>query len=133
MDANTASALAEWSSINIELKVLKEKEMLLRKQIVDSCFPKPKEGSNTLDLANDWKLKCNYKLSRKVDKAAIKSVLAEMPEGSEEKLINYKPELKLTAYKNLPKEECKVFDQLLTIKPGTPSLELVAPKEKKES
>jgi len=46
-------------------------------------------------------------------------------------LVKRKPELITSAYKALTEQARLVFDQALIIKAGSPSLELVAPKEPK--
>lgn len=120
--------LQQWSDLNTQLKAVKDAELGLRKQLFAYFFPNPEEGTNTVDLGNGWKLKAGYKLNRSVDKAALMSVLKEMPEGSEDTLIDYKPSLKLSAYRKLDKDICLVFDEALITKPGTPTLDIVPPK-----
>lgn len=46
-------------------------------------------------------------------------------------VIRWKPELAVTVYRNLTADQIHLVDQCLEIKPGSPSLDLVAPKEKK--
>ena len=128
MNKETQLKLQEWVDAAGDLVSLKAKEALLRKELFDEFFPKPKEGTNTADLDNGWKVKGTYKLNRNIDKAALPAVLKLMEEGSEDTLINYKPELKAKAYKSLEAKAKKIFDEVLTTKPGTPTLELKAPK-----
>ena len=123
--------IVEWNYLNDQIKALKDKEMTLRTKLADFYFPTPKEGTNTTDLPDGWKLKGKFQYYRNIDKAALPAVLEKLPEGTEDKVINYKPELKLRDYKNLLEDHKKIFDEALVIKPGTPSLELVPPKEKK--
>lgn len=123
--------IVEWNYINDQIKALKDKEMALRTKLAGFYFPSPKEGTNTTDLPDGWKLKGKFQYYRNIDKAALPAVLEKLPEGTEDKVINYKPELKLRDYKNLLEDHKKIFDEALVIKPGTPSLELVPPKEPK--
>lgn len=130
--------LQEWQTALLyamDAKKLVEREQELRKEVFGMFFELPKEGVNAFDLANGWKLKGTYKLERKIDEAAlpaIKEVLAKLQVNSDV-LIKWKPELAITEYKSLlilNPEAVKVFDQVLTTKPGSPTLELVPPKTK---
>lgn len=121
----------EWYHINEQITALKAKEMVLRKELANHYFPDPTEGTNTQEMPDDWKLKATFKYNRNIDKAALPAVLEKLPEGTEDKVIDYKPSLKLRAYKALTETHKEIFDEALVIKPGTPTLELVPPKEKK--
>lgn len=131
MNIDSALKIQEWVDAANELNAARDKESQLRKEIFGEHFPDPKEGTNTVNLDNGWKLKAVHKLNRTLDKAALPAVLKEMEEGSEERLINYKPELKLKEYKALAEAQKQILNQAVTTKPGTPSLELVPPKETK--
>lgn len=117
-------------------KSLVENEMALRKQVMASFFPEPKEGTNNLELEAGWKLKAVYKLDRKVDEAALPAIMEKLRtfNVNPDLLIKRKVELDTTGYKTLlsiSPETVKIFDECLTIKPASPSIELVPPKEKK--
>jgi hypothetical protein len=117
-------------------KLVIEKEQELRKQVASLFFTEPKEGVNTIDLAQKWKLKLTYKVDRKVDEASIAAVKEQLTEMgiSIDTLLQYKPSLATSAYKSLVDVNPlagKIFDQALIIKPASPTLELVPPKEAK--
>ena len=99
-------------------------------EIFNSVFTEPKEGVNRVDIANGWKLKADYKYYRNIDEAALPAILKQLPEGSADRLVKYKPELKVRDYKALTEEQRKIFDEALVIKPGTPSLSIESPKQK---
>lgn len=134
-----ADLLVEWDTAKkaaIEAKKIVEAEMEVRKRVMDSFFPKPKEGVNTLDLANGWKLKGTYKLKYKLDETLIELVSDNLRKQGEnpDLLIERKPTLKLSQYRDLVKRNelaAKTFSQALTITEESPVVELVAPKEKK--
>ncbi len=112
-------------------KTVIERERVLRAELVAMAFPKPKEGVNSLALPEGWTLKADYKLDRKVDEAALESVVENMAKKfgiDGHLLVRYKPELDKKNYKALTAEQQKVFDECLVIKPGSPQLELKAPK-----
>lgn len=112
-------------------------EQALRKEVIASLFPTPKEGTNHLELAQGWKLTLGYKVDRKIDEAALPAIrLALSDMGiSADTLVKMVPALELKAYKGLREvneDAAKVFEQALTIKPGSHTLELVPPKEPKQ-
>ncbi len=122
--------LNEWNKKALQLKELKAEEMELRLKLSAYFCPNPKEGTNTVDLGNKWKLKNVHKINRKCDKASFNAVFAEMFDGAKDLLIEWKPELILKEYRKLAPEWVKIFDQALIIKPGSPDLKLVSPKVK---
>lgn len=113
-----------WYRLVAELADLKSKELKLRKKIAEEFFKDPKEGTNTLTITDGVKLKYTHKLNRSIDEATLQPVLKTMPEGSEDLLVKYKPELKGTAYKALSEEHRKMFDATVITKPSTPGLKL---------
>jgi len=127
--------LEEWRLAKAEADAVKPiiaKEQELRKQVFAAFYPTPKEGTNTLDLAEGWKLKGVYKLDRKIDEAALPAVTEQLREMgvNADTLVKWTPSLKTAIYKELTAEQRAVFDQALIIKPGLPTIELVAPKTK---
>lgn len=128
--------LTEWSEAlteAVKVKPLIEREQMLRKEVASLLFPNPKEGTNTLELEGGWKLKLTYKIERKVDEASLDNVKSQLREMQVniDTLIDMKPSLVLASYRTLIElnpEASKVFENALNIKPGSPTLELVAPK-----
>lgn len=118
-----------------EAKLLIEQEQALRKEVQALFFTDPKEGTNTEELTAGWKLKFTYKIDRKVDEAALPAVMQRLRDElkvNPDPLINHKPTLDTTAYKTLVQtnpDAAKVFEEALTIKPGSHTLELVPPKK----
>jgi hypothetical protein len=124
--------LLAWQELHGLQKQLKKAEMELRKELTGAFFDiaNAKEGTNTSDLGNGWKLKYKHKLDRKPDEAAFEAVFSRLPEGSKDSLIKFKPEVSIKAYRSLSETNRKIFEECLIIKPGSPELELVPPKEK---
>lgn len=125
--------LVLWSDLNALQKKLKQLEMELRTKMVEQFFEtaKLKEGTNTADLGNGWKLKYKHALNRKFDEAAMAAVFLELDEGLSDAIVKNKPELVIKEYRRLSDKHRAIFDQCLIIKPASPALELVKPKEKK--
>lgn len=127
-----------WYQMKEELAKLKQNEMLLRQRIFRIMFVAPTEGTNTVQLStlgvtDDHVLKAAHKISRTVDVAAYTALT---PKFQEEKLplgelVDWKPELRVGAYRKLTEEQRQLFDQALTIKPGSPELDVMLPKKGK--
>jgi hypothetical protein len=128
----TQKDLETWYELQENLKKIKVSEMFLRKKIFDALFPNPVEGTNSFTLPDGFVVKGGYSLDRKVDPAtltACKELLEENGIRSEH-LVKWDPSLKKAEYNKLTDEQQKIFDQVLIIKPGSPSLEIVLPKRK---
>jgi hypothetical protein len=122
--------LTEWVTTQKEAKRLQAKEFLLRQRIFQHCFPSPVEGStNKFELPLGYKLKGDYRIYRTVDIASLEGMKKELESDGikVDELIEYKPDLVMKPYRALTAEQRLVFDQVLTIKPGAPGLELVPP------
>lgn len=130
--------LQEWQQAVIDAagaKALIEREQTLRKEVAELFFPAPVEGTNAFELNAGYKLKLTYKLDRKLDEAALPAVMERVRgmQVNTDELLKFEPTLVLKSYRALMQlhpEAAKVFDEALTIKPASPTLELVAPKEK---
>lgn len=128
--------LQEWHQAVLaaqEAKKLVEAEQALRKEVMALFFPEPVEGTNKFELEAGWSLKATHKIERKVDEAALPAVLQQLREMgvNPDTLIRTKPDLDTKAYKSLVQinpDAAHVFEQALTIKPGSPTVELVPPK-----
>ena len=131
MTTGTDILLAEWNAISTQLAYLKEREMALRLQIYAAMFQSPPEGTSTIDLATGWKLKAVTKVNRSIDIAALTAVRQRFAEIGVpfDPLIRWTPELSTKEYRALSEPTRAVFDECLIAKPGTPSLQLVPPKE----
>jgi hypothetical protein len=128
--------LQEWHQAVLaaqEAKKVVEAEQSLRKEVMALFFPEPVEGTNKFELEAGWSLKATHKIERKVDEAALPAVLQQLREMgvNPDTLIRTKPDLDTKAYKSLVQinpDAAHVFEQALTIKPGSPTVELVPPK-----
>lgn len=134
-DPEKLARLTAWTEAQKAATYWKDEEMRLRKEIFEDAFPSPLEGVNRVDLPGGWKLKGTYKLTRKVDEAALPSILDRLREKnvSPDRLIKWKPELSTGEYKKLPGEVMAIVDEILEIKPATPSIEFEAPKEEPQA
>ncbi len=126
--------LKQWAEQKDKLATICEpivaEEMRLRKLVFALAFPTPVEGTNDLDLPNGWKIKGTYKLDRKLDEAALPAVLETLRQQGvvADSLIRRKPEIDTKAYRALSDANRLIFEQAMTIKPASPTLELNPPK-----
>jgi len=127
--------ILEWDKLKSQLAKIKVSEILLRKRIFGHFFAEAENGEGTFysPLGNDYKLKAVAKLDRTIDIAhfgVMKEKFIEL-KISVDTIVKYKPDLEMKVYKTLTEKQRQIFDSVLTIKPGAPTLEIVAPKEVK--
>jgi len=141
--AVTPAELSKWYLLKKQLAEVKTAESLMRSRIAKFFFPTPDEGTNTHPLKDGTgaNLKMVHTIDRKVDEGeleALKAALAaaETDEGSNlkgvefdfDKLIVWKPELKIAEYRKLSEAQQAIFDRVLVVKPGMPQLDITIPK-----
>ena len=139
------SELDEWSQLVADLKVIKAKEVVLRKKLYASNFTNPNEGTNNLSLGQGWTLQGKYNITRTVDEQQLRSMDHALQVAAEtggtptnpvvrlfqehrivpESVVTWKPSLNKRAYNKLSDDQKAVFDNLLTVKDGMPGLVLV--------
>lgn len=126
--------LAEWYRTKDELTAIKAKESALRTKIFTTCFPTPVEGAkNIYGLPDGYVLKATHVINRSIDEAAFQAIRQPYFEKfgqSADRMVKTKMELKSGEYKAQTEEEKALFDEAVTAKPGSPQLEIIAPKKK---
>lgn len=142
--------LMAWQTASAQLENAKVAEIQARTEVVKLMFggkPAP-EGTNNFELGNGYVLKItgkvNYNLSESAKPKtpgmqpwATRQALNELEKtGNEgkfiaERLVTWKPELKLSEYRDLAPQYKKIIDAALTTSDGTPTVEIVAPKGNK--
>lgn len=129
--------LSKWHQAVKVLEAAKATELELRNAAVKALFDGTKSGTQSIDLGNGYKVKAVVKFNYSLDKEKIDGALAKMEAMGDEgkllasRLVKWSPSLSTTEYKELPAKYVGIIDDVLTISPGTPSLELVEPKAKK--
>lgn len=129
-DPEFLAKLATWQQAKTQAEHFTATEKRLREELFSVAFPTPVEGTNNTELPEGWKLKGVLKMNRTLDPALLDTI-KEAVRGmgfNPDPLVKYKPELVLKDYKALPDNVRHVFDGALTIKPGMPTIELIAPK-----
>lgn len=127
--------LEAWYKVSEESAKLRAQEMELRREIVDEFFTDAGEGTSTISLDYGKALKVNKTITRSVDAAqleALKVLAHEQGKTSVlvaiDTLFTYKPSLSVSEWKELTDDERKVFAEIVTEKPGAPSLSIETPK-----
>ena len=131
--------LQDWQEAKHALDRWKEHEAQLRRYIIEhgGLFdPSKEEGTETVNLGNGYKLKAkkvtNYTVANKEGEAfAVLQKLTELGEVSANKakdLFRFDANIRVSNYKKLDDAEKALVDNIVTTKPGMPSLELVEPK-----
>lgn len=120
--------LEQWRAAALDLELAKTLEMRLRKELTAECFPNLLEGTNSIELQAGWVLKLNQPFTRSLDQAKAPEVLKALKKLKADGAVKIKYDLSLAVYRGLEGQARALVDDILTTKPGSPSLELVAPK-----
>jgi len=124
--------IKQWEWAKKELDRAKAREAELREAVVAQHFHNAPIGTNHHDCDDGFDLVCVKKLNYKLDKDTTANAQEKLIPliGIElaARLVNWKPDLSLTEYKKLPDAARAIIDEVLTISPATPTLELKGPK-----
>ena len=120
--------LEQWRAAARELELVRDNEMRLRKELVAECFPNMVEGVSYLDLMSGWKLKVNQPFTRSLDQDKAPEVLKALKKIKADGAVKIKYDLSVAVYRTLDGQARALVDDILTTKPGSPSLEVVPAK-----
>ena len=132
--------LIKWQQARDEMIQAQTNEFYYRNLAIGTFFPNinqiTAEGVENFELGNGYKLKCTFKLNYKLDKTdKVDTMLDTLSETGEdgkfvaERVVKWSPNLSLSEYRQLSPEHKKLIDSVLTVKPATPSHEIVEPKK----
>lgn len=141
MTNNRDAILTEWKTWKANLDVAKAREAELRAQVIEAFSLETdelKSGIENVDIGFGYKLKIDHKVSYSLDNAndyeltdkALDEIEAKVEHGEllVDRLVKRKLELSVSEYKKLPGDAKKIIDRVLTVKPASKSVELIAPK-----
>lgn len=121
--------LNDWFAAAKESKEAAAKESAARLLLVNTAFPKLKEGAgNVLPIGFGKNLKVTGKINRKLDEALL-ALAKNIPAEIIEAVIKMKPSLIVGAFKSLSDDDKKLFGDIVTETPGAPSVEIVDQKK----
>lgn len=153
---NADALLIDWRKSKDALDEAKRAEADLRGKVVAAYTDPDKEtGTENVAIGNGWFVKVvkalNFKLKsfneNMSNRTAVEQALNEIAAATKDsqgnelnpalgkvvasRLVKWEPELSLTEYKQLLPGHREIIDTVLEVKPGSPTVTLVPPKEKK--
>jgi len=99
------------------------------KTLLPFFFAKPKPEGVQRKTKAGFVVMLKTGIKRALDIAALADVLQKCPEGTEDKLVDWKPSLKLAEYRDLPAKVAKVFSAAIVETPEKPKFEIVKQQE----
>jgi hypothetical protein len=116
--------IEKFAQLKIEEDIARNKRLHCEVQILKAFFgedhleavskePLLFEANRSIDaFANDkeYKVKVKYSINRKIDQDELKKIYADIPTEIRERLIRLKPELNLTEYKYLLRNEPAIYN-----------------------
>jgi hypothetical protein len=132
--SNKLALVLQWAEAARELADVKVREIGLRLQVVAACFADDLErGTQRQDLGQGYGLKAEVPDNVKIDGVKVleglKQLRAEGDAGEllADRLVKFKPELRIGEWFKLSDERRAYFADSITITTGTPALELTKP------
>jgi len=120
--SNISELLLEQHELANQLKVLKEREANVRRQICDELLNNKAPGTHKFTFDNII-VKATKKLTYSLDQEMVESMIAEGDlSPAELDAIKTKYELSLTAYKKI--EIPGILDDAITVKDAMPTLDV---------
>lgn len=132
--------IADWEAKKAALATAQDEEMKARLSVVGLYHEDITnlKGTENVELPRGWTLKMEFKQNRSVPSAkngeAVRGVMdklsAQGPEGAliAQRLFRWKPEVVAAEYDQLSPAARRIVDRVITTKPATPAISLVAPK-----
>lgn len=127
--------LSKWHEAQDALQQAKEAEADLSKKVVEEFFsnvPQDAEGTFSLPLGGGYKLKSQYRLTRKINAEALQELKADLEANGVDvdALVHWTPSIVMGQYRTLSMEQKQLFDEVIESKQSTPSISIEAPKPK---
>lgn len=138
LDPIAQSNYETWQAAAADLARLKVVELQYRLAVIQQApfDHEKKEGSQSIKLPDGSRLAVtmpiNYSVAK--DKQVVQAAIAQLYELNPAAcvdLIDWEPKLSVAAYKALSEQERAIIAAIVIAKPGTPQLEVVAPKGEK--
>lgn len=107
------------------IKQAKARLAEIDKALIPYFFEKPKPEGTQRKTKGGFVVMLKTGIKRVIDIAALADVLAKCPKGTEDKVVEWKPSLKLTEYRELPKKTADIFKGAIIEAEETPKFEIV--------
>ncbi len=117
------SKLLEWQKLQEQLKVLKDKELALRREICSEILGGRRGEISEKSVYEGIPVRVKMTVTRNVDEDVLNTLWTELSE-SEKMAIKFKPSVVLAEYIKL--KEDSLLHEAVTVKPSeTPNLEVL--------
>ena len=135
---NIETVAAEWQSASAAAKDASALEIGLRKELIEVAFGSSltREGTKRVPLDEETDVcvnfKQNYNLANRddVDEALTKiEAIDNAGKFIAERLVTFTPKLSLSEYRKLEPKYKRAIDEVLTITPGLPAVEIASRKK----
>ena len=114
------SLLEQYIEAKEGLTKFKKLESELRIELLSELFPNTVEGTmNTID--GDYAVKGGFSLNHSLNRKSLESIYDDLTED-EKGCIDFKPGLKLSAYKSLGSENRKLLDDCVSVSNSMPTI-----------
>jgi hypothetical protein len=128
-NAALVAAVQRWKNADAAARAWKQEELDARLALVSLAFPQANAGTNSAALGDGTVLKAIMRQNFTVESGPkLDLVLKALPAAIRANLVKFKPDLSVSAYNALEPGHKRIFNEVLTIKPGAPALEIVVPK-----
>jgi len=135
LTAAMIDTIQRWDAVKKEIEDAKSRELALRLELIKMIpFADDKdEGGQTVKLGAGWKLALDKPMDYKMEpknRPAVEvalNALAAVNPAIMPTLVRWEPVMSVKAYKTLTDDQKIILTPVVTIKPGTPSLELKPP------
>lgn len=107
------------------IKQAKERLEEIDKTLVPYFFATPKPEGTQRKTKGGFVVMLKTGLKRVIDIAALADVLKKCPAGTEDKVVEWKPALKLGEFRDLPPKVAKTFESALIVTEDKPKFEIV--------
>jgi len=111
----------EWYKLSLELKILKEKEAALRRELCAEQFNGLVGSFKAVYDTVAYEVTCTSRITRSLDKTVYMAIEDELSD-LEKECVKHTPSLVATAYKHLPEDS--LLHSAVTEKPAMPTMKL---------
>jgi hypothetical protein len=130
MNADIRTAIQRWEDAQVALRIAIALELEARAALTAIAFTNPTEGVNNAPIGDGRTLQATFRNNYNLDNKRVEAALKQLPKAVAAGLVSWDAKLKVGAYRALEPAHKAVVNEVLTINPGRPALEIVQPKER---
>lgn len=130
MNADISAALNRWIEADKAMREAVAAELEARAALTWIAFPTPFDGTNNQPLPDGTILQGTFKQNYNVDSKLAEATLKKLPPAVARGLLTWNAKLRVGAYKALEPAHRAIINEIVTITPARPALQIVQPKER---